>query len=78
MGEECSCKRDLTVRVILRYSRSMENGVPSSHIYGVIYYESKNMKHYLSMFRKYLRMFPLESPSKITYSNLWWTTSFIT
>ena len=78
MGEECSCKRDLTVRVILRYSRSMENGAPSFHIYGVIYYESKNMKHYLSMFRKYLRMFPLESPSKITYSNLWWTTSFIT
>ena len=70
MGEECSCKRDSTVRVILRYSRSTENSVLSSHIYGRIHYESKKRKYYLFMLRKYLRMFPLESPSKITYSNL--------
>ena len=45
-------------RVILRYSWSIKNCTPSSHIHSEVHNECERKEHHFSVLQKYLRIFP--------------------
>lgn len=54
-------------RVILKYSRNIENSILSFHIHGKVYREYERREHYFTIFQKNLRILLIKEWEEMSY-----------